>query len=319
RRKRRTDGAGRAMTRTLYFDCSADMKALYESTEGMADILPSLELRLGDPDPSELPGLLSGYTGVLNGHTRMSAELLDACPDVKVVVFLGTGVASYVDMEAAAARGIAVHGIAGYGNRTIAEHSLALMLAGVRGVARLDREMRAGTWRPDSGFELEGKTLGIVGLGGVGRTMAKLGAALGMKVIAWNRSGVPSDLPCTARKLHDLLAEADVVSLHVSLTNETAGILDARRLALLKPSTILVNTARGGLVDEAALVSTLQEGRIAHAALDTFAEEPLTPDHPLTKLNNVTLTSHAGFMTREAATRLLQSAYELTTEALAKT
>ena len=132
------------MTRALYFDCSANMKALYETTEGMPNIMPSLELHLGNPDPSAIPGLLAGCTGVLNGHTRMSGDLFDACPDVKAIVFLGTGVASYVDMDAAAARGIAVHGIAGYGNRTIAEHSLALMLAGVRGVARLDREMRAG-------------------------------------------------------------------------------------------------------------------------------------------------------------------------------
>ena len=136
--------------RALYFDCSAGMKALYESAPGMADFLPSLNFHIGDPDPAALPDLLAGSTGVLNGHTKMSAELLDALPDLKVIVFLGTGVASYVDMEAAAARGIAAYGIAGYGNRTIAEHTLALMLAGVRRVARLDREMRAGTWRPDS-------------------------------------------------------------------------------------------------------------------------------------------------------------------------
>jgi D-3-phosphoglycerate dehydrogenase len=304
------------MTRTLYFDCSADMKALYESTEGMADILPSLELRLGDPDPSELPGLLSGYTGVLNGHTRMSAELLDACPDVKVVVFLGTGVASYVDMEAAAARGIAVHGIAGYGNRTIAEHSLALMLAGVRGVARLDREMRAGTWRPDSGFELEGKTLGIVGLGGVGRTMAKLGAALGMKVIAWNRSGVPDGVDCDYVEIDTLMAESDVVTLHIDLVPETEGIIDRRRLELLRPHAVLVNAARGALVDEAALAEMLKDGRIGHAALDVYGTEPLPADSPFRGLDNVTLTPHAAWVSPEAATRLLRMGIERLRDAI---
>ena len=304
------------MTRTLYFDCSADMKALYESTEGMADILPSLELRLGDPDPSELPGLLSGYTGVLNGHTRMSAELLDACPDVKVVVFLGTGVASYVDMDAAAARGIAVHGIAGYGNRTIAEHSLALMLAGVRGVARLDREMRAGTWRPDSGFELEGKTLGIVGLGGVGRTMAKLGAALGMKVIAWNRSGVPDGVDCDYVEIDTLMAESDVVTLHIDLVPETEGIIDRRRLELLRPHAVLVNAARGALVDEAALAEMLKDGRIGHAALDVYGTEPLPADSPFRGLDNVTLTPHAAWVSPEAATRLLRMGIERLRDAI---
>ncbi len=306
------------MTRALYFDCSPDLKSLYESTEGMADILPSLELRLGNPDPSELPGLLSGYTGVLNGHTKMSGDLLDACPDLRVVVFLGTGVASYVDMDAAAARGIAVHGIAGYGNRTIAEHALALMFAGVRGVARLDREMRAGTWRPESGFELEGKTLGIVGLGGVGRTMAGLGAALGMKVIAWNRSGVPDGVDCEAAEIDRVMAESDVVSLHIDLVPETKGIIDRRRLELLRPHAVLVNAARGALVDEAALAELLKDGRIGHAALDVYGTEPLPADSPFRVLDNVTLTPHAAWVSPEAATRLLRMGIEKLRDAIAE-
>ena len=306
------------MTRSLYFDCSADMKALYESTDGMADILPSLELHLGNPEPATIPGLLAGCTGVLNGHTRMSAELLDACPDVKVVVFLGTGVASYIDMDAAAARGIAVHGIAGYGNRTIAEHALALMFAGVRGVARLDREMRAGTWRPDSGFELEGKTLGVVGLGGVGQTMVELGAALGMNVIAWNRSGVPDGVACEAVEIDTLMTESDVVTLHIDLVPETEGIIDRRRLELLRPHAVLVNAARGALVDEAALADLMSRGRIGHAALDVYGTEPLPADSPFRRLDNVTLTPHAAWVSPEAATRLLRMGIERLRDALAE-
>ena len=302
--------------RALYFDCSADMKALYESVEGMAELLPPLELHLGDPDPSELPALLAGYTGVLNGHTQMSAETLAACPDLKVIVFLGTGVASYVDMDAAAARGIAVHHIAGYGDRTIAEHALSLMMVGVRRIAWLDREMRAGAWRRESGFELEGKTLGVVGLGGVGRTMAKLGAALGMKVIAWNRSGVPDGVACKAVEIDTLMAESDVVTLHINLVPETEGIIDRRRLELLQPHAVLVNTARGALVDEVALGDLLREGRIGHAALDVYGTEPLPADSPFRDLDNVTLTPHAAWVSPEAATRLLRMGIEKLRDAL---
>ncbi len=154
--------------RALCFDCSAELKALYDTTPGISDILPFLDIHIGDPDPVDLPELLVGYTGVLNGHTKMSSELLQVLPDLKVIVFLGTGVASYVDLDAAATCGIAVCGVAGYGNRTIAEHTLALILSGVRRVVQLDREVRSGTWRPDGGFELEGKTLGVIGLGSVG-------------------------------------------------------------------------------------------------------------------------------------------------------
>ena len=306
------------MTRAFYFDCSADIKALYEATEGMADILPTLELHLGDPAPDELPDLLAGYTGVLNGHTHLSGDMMDACPDLRVVVFLGTGVASYIDRDAAAARGIAVHRIAGYGDRTIAEHALALMLAGVRGIARLDREMRAGTWRPGSGFELEGKTLGIVGLGGVGRTMAKLGTALGMNVIAWNRSGVPHGVACEAADIDRVMAESDVVSLHIDLVPETEGIIDRRRLELLQPHSVLVNTARGALVDEAALADLLRQGRIGHAALDVYGTEPLPPESPFQGLDNVTLTPHAAWASPESTTRLLRLGIEKLRDALAE-
>lgn len=302
--------------RALYFDCSADLKALYDTADGMADILPSLEFRFGDPDPADLPDLLAGCAGVLNGHTQMSAEVLAACPDLKAIVFLGTGVASYVDMAAAAARGIAVHNVAGYGNRTIAEHALALMLAGVRRVARLDREMRSGTWRPDSGFELEGKTLGIVGLGGVGRTMVQLGAALGMKVIAWNRSGVPDGVACEAVEIDDLMARADVVTLHIDLVPETERIIDRRRLELLQPHAVLVNTARGALVDEVALANLLAQGRIGHAALDVYGTEPLPDDSPFRGLDNVTLTPHAAWVSPEAAERLLRMGIEILRDAL---
>ena len=296
--------------RALYFDCSAELKALYDTIPGISDILPFLDIHIGDPDPVDLPVLLAGYTGVLNGHTKMSAELLEVLPDLKVIVFLGTGVASYVDLDAAATCGIAVCGVAGYGNRTIAEHTLALILSGVRRVVQLDREVRSGTWRPDGGFELEGKTLGVIGLGGVGCTMAQLGAALGMKVIAWNRSGVSGEVDCEAVEIDDLMRRSDVVTLHIDLVPETEKIIDRRRLELLQPHAVLVNAARGALVDEVALADLLAQGRIGHAALDVFGDEPLPADNQFCELDNVTLTPHAAWASPEAAERLLRMGIE---------
>jgi D-3-phosphoglycerate dehydrogenase len=188
------------------------------------------------------------------------------------------------------------------------------MLAAGRGIARMDREIRAGRFEPVSGLEFAGKCLGVVGTGGIGKVMVRLGVALGMRVLAWNRSGVSDDLPAEAAGLEDLLARSDVVSIHLSLNEGTRGLIDRTRLGLLKPGAILINTARGAIVDEAALIEALRDGRIAHAGLDVFPTEPLPPDHPLARLENVTLTAHAAFATREASERLLRTALEILAE-----
>jgi D-3-phosphoglycerate dehydrogenase / 2-oxoglutarate reductase len=154
----------------------------------------------------------------------------------------------------------------------------------------------------------------VIGTGGIGKAMARIGAGLGMRVLAWNRSGVPENLPARAVELDDLLARSDVVSIHLVLNEETRGFIDRRRLGLLKPEAILINTARGAIVDEAALVEALQAGRIAHAGLDVFADEPLAAGHPLAGLPNVTLSAHAAFATREASLRLLRMALEILAE-----
>jgi D-3-phosphoglycerate dehydrogenase len=135
-----------------------------------------------------------------------------------------------------------------------------------------------------------------------------------MRVLAWNRSGVPDDLPAQATRLDELLAQADVVSIHLVLNEGTRGLIDRRRLGLLKPGAIFINTARGAIVDEPALIEALREGRIAHAGLDVFTTEPLPADHPLAALPNVTLTAHAAFATREASERLLRTALEILAE-----
>jgi len=297
------------MLRTAYIDCSSFVHGLlsleeWQSAEG-------LRVHIGDPPATALAGLLDGCAAALNGHTVMDAALLRGCPELRSIVFLGTGASSYIDLDAAAALGIAVRTVRGYGDRSVAEHAFALILGAARRVAEMDRALRAGSWDPLSGSELEGKVLGIVGMGGIGRTLARIAHGFGMRVLAWNRSPVMDEPSCTPVELDQLLRTADVVSLHLALTPETRDLISAAKLGLMQPHAILVNTARGALVNEAALLSALQERRIAHAALDVFTTEPLPRGHPLTALDNVTLTAHAGFKTPEASRRLVLMALDL--------
>jgi D-3-phosphoglycerate dehydrogenase / 2-oxoglutarate reductase len=298
--------------KATFIDCPPFLHELYRGDR--AQIVPDLAINIGSPSANEAIRLLEGSAFALNDHTTMDRALLEACPSLKCIVFLGTGAASYIDLAAAERLGIRVRTYGGYGDQSVAEHALALMLAAGRGIARMDRDIRAGRFEPANGIEFAGKSLGVVGTGGIGKVMVRLCAALGMRVVAWNRSGVADELPARATELDDLLARSDVVSIHLSLNEGTRGLIDRRRLGLLKPGAILINTARGAIVDEAALAEALQDGRIAHAGLDVFATEPLPPDHPLARLENVTLTAHAAFATREASERLLRTALEILAE-----
>ncbi len=299
----------------LFIDCPPRVDGLL--TAELLALVPGLDINRGKPTEAALAGLLAGREAVLVFHTPLGASLLDACPRLRVAVFLSTGASSYIDLAEAERRGILVRNTVGYGDRSVAEHAFALLLAAARDIASMDRDIRAGRWQPRPGIELAGRTLGIVGLGGTGRAMAEMAAAFGMRVIAWNRSGVPPDVPCEAAELDDLLARADAISLHLALTPETRGIIDRRRLALMRPGSILINTARGALVDEAALARGLASGTPGHAALDVFGEEPLPPDHPLAGLANVTLSAHAAYNTDEAMTRLLRLGLEALRDELA--
>jgi len=187
---------------------------------------------------------------------------------------------------------------------------MALIFAAARSVATMDGALRRGTWAPLGGMQLQGKVLGLLGLGGIGLEVARMALGLGMKVVAWNRSPVP-DAPVPLVGRDEVLASADILSLHLALTDETRGLLGAAELARLKPGVILVNTARGALVDEAALIAALESGHLRHAGLDVFANEPLAADHPLTRVANVTLTAHAAFRTPEASETLLRRAIDI--------
>ena len=225
-------------------------------------------------------------------------------------MFLGTGAGSFVDLAAAERLGIKVSTIKGYGDTAVAEHAMGLVFAAARHIATMHAIMREGGWRVMQGMELKGKTLGLVGLGGIGREMARLGKGIGLNTIAFNRSPV-ADAPVPMVSIDDLLARSDIVSLHLALNDGTRQFLDRARLSKLKPGAILVNTARAAVVDEAPLVDLLRSGHIGHYATDVYSQEPPTPDDPLRKLDNVTLTAHAGYNTPEAAMTMYRRAIDL--------
>jgi D-3-phosphoglycerate dehydrogenase len=292
--------------KSLFIDCNDQLAPVWRRV--LRDGDPAIDVNRKPFASADLPQLLNGYDICIDDHSYMPTEFLKHCEHLKHVVFLGTGASSYMNMDELAQRGISVHTIKGYGDTAVAEHSIALMLACCRDVARMDREVRAGTWSPGEGVQVAGKTLGIIGLGGIGREVLRIGHGLGMQVIAWNRTPLP-DAPLVS--LDELLVGSDVISLHLALTDTTRGFLGPAQVARMKPGVILINTARGALIDETALIDGLRRGHIRHAGLDVFHAEPLQPDHPLARMDNVTITAHAGFRTLEASMTLLRRAIDI--------
>lgn len=261
-------------------------------------------------DEAELISRLAGTTAVINvrAYTVFNARLLDALPELRIVSILGTGTDN-VDLKAAAERGVVVTNTPGASTHSVAELSLALMMAAARHVPLADRRLREGEWYHKKGVELHGKTLGLVGLGAIGQAMARMGAGLGMRVIAWSYRQDPERARACGAELVEfdqLLRESDVVSLHLRSSAEASGIIGRRELAIMKSSAILVNTARGALVDEQALADALREGRLFAAGLDVYQREPLPAESPLRGLDNVVLAPHVGWVTDEASRRLLK-------------
>jgi phosphoglycerate dehydrogenase-like enzyme len=233
-------------------------------------------------------------------RTRFPGGLLERLPRLELLALAGRNTGQ-IDVAAATARGVLVTESEGSGVGAV-ELTMGLMLALVRRIPHEDRAIREGRWQTGLGIELAGKTLGIVGLGKIGRRIAAFGTLLGMNVLAWGPTLTPERAAASQARylpLEQLLAASDIVSLHLRLLDATRGILGARELALLKPTAYLVNTARGPLVDEEALVAALRARRFAGAALDVFAREPIPGDHPLLALDNVVLTPHVGFVTAE--------------------
>lgn len=258
---------------------------------------------------AELIQRLRGAAAVVNmrSFTHFTEEVLAACPELRIISISGTGTDN-VDLAAASRRGVLVCNTPEANSDSVAEHTWALLLALARGLRPMEERMRAGEWWHHYGIELKGKTLGLVGLGRIARRVARMARAFEMEVLAWSFTPDPDRARAagvTLVELDDLLARADVVSLHLRLSERSRGILDAARLARLKPTALLVNSARGALADEAALAAALEAGRLGGAALDCYATEPLPPDHPLRQAPRTLLIPHAGWMTVEARERML--------------
>ena len=239
----------------------------------------------------------------------LPVDVMTAAPNLELIAFVGIGAGNFVDIDRAVEQGITVCNTPGYADDTVAEHALALMLAAARNVCRLDRDLRAGRWNQSvPGLELRGKQMGLVGFGGIGARFAALAKGIGMNVRAWTRNPDPQRARAHGIEFVDLdtiLRESDILSLHVALTPETEGLLDARALSLTKPGVIVINTARGEIIDEDALQAALRSEHVAAAGLDVYHEEPLPADHPLLALDNVLLTPHVAFNTPEATLALL--------------
>jgi D-3-phosphoglycerate dehydrogenase len=258
------------------------------------------------PDPVDEAALIARFgqqpvhAVVLRGSKPFTARVLDAAPHLQVLAKNGAGVDS-VDIETATRRGVAVMVAAGANAEAVAEHSIAMMLALTRDLVALDQKVRAGGWEGTGhqGRDFRGSLVGIIGFGSIGRATAQMAACLGANVVVMD-SFAKSDKFEMESDLDRLLARADIVSLHCPLTDSTCGLIGRRQLGLMKKGALLINTARGPLIDESALVDALRSGHLAGAGLDTFSTEPIAAGNLLLELPNVILTPHVAGVTRNA-------------------
>jgi len=281
-----------------------------------------IELRLAQAHTAEeLIAAAGDASGLVVQYAQITAAVMDALPGLRVVSRYGVGVDT-VDLAAAAARGITVCNVPDYGTEAVSDHAIALSLAAARGVARLDRGVREGRFdlqavRPVG--QVRGSVFGVVGVGRIGHATALKARGLGYQVLGYDVLA-----PDAARELRgvpivpldELLRRADVVSLHTPLTAGTHHLVGRPELALMKPTAVLVNTSRGGVVDTDALVSALGEGRLRAAGIDVHEEEPVPLGHPLTRLENVVLTPHLAWYTEESYTELKRRTVENAVEAV---
>ena len=254
-------------------------------------------------DESKVAARLADFDVVvaMRERTPFPRSLFERLPRLRLLVTTGMRNAS-IDLRAAADRGVVVSGTAGLPSPT-AELTWALILALVRHVPREDRATREGRWQETLGTTLKGRTLGVLGLGQLGSRVARVGKAFEMDVIAWSQNLTAVRATAVGATLagsrDELLARADVVTIHLVLSDRTRGLVGARELGLMRPTAYLVNTSRGPIGDEDALIATLRAGKIAGAGLDVFDEEPLPADHPLRRLPNTVITPHLGYVTEE--------------------
>ena len=297
------------MPKTLFIDSTPDIDRIWKQVITPGDI--PIDIKLGGAlKDDQIASTIAGYDTIIDDATYFTEAILKACTDLRHIVFLGTGAGSYIDLAAAERFGKKISTIKGYGDTTVAEHAVGLMFAAARHIATMHAMMRTGGWRPMQGMELKGKTIGLIGVGGIGGEMARIAKGIGLDVIAWNRSALPGS-PVPLLPLDDVLARSDILSLHLGLNDQTRHFLDRIKLQKCKRGVIVVNTARAGVVDEPALIELIKSGHVGHYATDVFLKEPAPADEPLLKLDNVTLTAHAGYNTPEAAMTMYRRAIDL--------
>ncbi|MFM2346465.1 MAG: hypothetical protein RL654_1218 [Pseudomonadota bacterium] len=238
-------------------------------------------------------------------YGKVGAAVMDAAPGLRVISKHGSGTDT-IDKVAAAARGVAVVAAAGANAAAVAEHALALLLACAKSVVALDARLHAGHWdkATHKSVELEGRTLGLIGLGAIGLRFARMADAMGMRVIGFDPYAKNLPAQVEAVNLETIWRESDAISLHCPLTADNASLVNARTLAACKPGVILVNTARGGLIDEAALLAAVRSGQVSGAGLDSFAIEPMEAGHPFHGEPRITLSPHIGGVTADAYVKM---------------
>lgn len=265
----------------------------------------------GEVSRKELFGLCAGVDALIVNKLEVDDKLLDACPTIKYVGTFATGY-NVVDIAACRKRGVTVCNAPDYSTHAVSQHTFALLLALYGKTGEYAKSVNDGDWIKSGTFcyfpypthELYGKTFGILGYGNIGRAVAKIADAFGANVIISTRTA-PQNCPYKCVRLDELLTESDVISLHCPLNEKTAGIIDGRALGLMKRDAVLINTARGGLIDERALADALNGGKIAGAGLDTVAVEPMRADNPLYRAKNCVITPHMAWTAHETRARLI--------------
>ncbi len=263
--------------------------------------------------PGEVIPRIGDAALILTNKTVISAEVMAACPNLRYIGVLATGY-NVIDIAEAKKRGIVVTNVPGYSTDAVAQFTMALLLEICHRVGHHSRAVHAGKWSACRDFafwdyplmELQGKTIGIVGYGSIGQAVAKVAKAFGMKVLAYSRHGCREDYA----PLEELYARADIISLHCPLTAENTGMINAATIARMKDGVILLNTARGGLINEGDLRDALLSGKVYAAASDVMAKEPVPADCPLLGLDNMIITPHIAWAAREARQRLMDVATE---------
>lgn len=277
-----------------------DAPVVMGASKAFAALRERADVRYWDSLPGpDLVNRIADAQIVINirSSCRFTADVFQACPRLKMLSLWGTGT-DHVDLAAAAKHGVTVTNTPGVAAIAIGEHCLMLMLAVARRIVDVDTRVRRGEWPRAQVAQMHGKTAGVIGLGAIGRQFAKLAQAIGMNVITWTMNPKP-ELGFPHVELEELFRRSDVVSLHLRLSDDTKGMIGRAQLGMMKPTAILLNTARGPIVDEAALCEALASGRIAGAGLDVFAVEPLPEDALIKTLPNAVLTPHSAGATPE--------------------